>query len=438
MRLATGLIVRHLDERFKLRPGKYYSSEKMELSANPSIRNRTGLIASSVILFNTFTWFYIFRAVLRTNLAVDSTVAFFAVFDAMVILSGILGALVSKQVKRSHILYSWITVGIIATIFAAFLDTMSFQNLMIAAFFFGFSFGFGIPSGLAYFADCTKYENRGSISGLLFMLSIVISFVFFGLLGDSRFWILTFSAVWRIVGLLALVLLRPKKVEMEHREATMFRSILGDRSFVLYIIPWLLFCLVDNIEKPYFISLARSQGSAGEAFIALDEFLEPLIGIVFAAISGFVADRIGRKKVVLYGFIALGIAFAALSVAPTFPAFWYITSAIDGIAWGVFYVMFVLVLWGDISQSNSIREKYFALGGIPFFFAEFVGALAEPFAQNVSIQTIYAAFPMASFFLFLAVVPLMYAPETLPEKKLKERELKQYLEKAKKVKGEYV
>jgi hypothetical protein len=47
------------------------------------------------------------------------------------------------------------------------------------------------------------------------------------------------------------------------------------------------------------------------------------------------------------------------------------------------------------------------------------------------------AFSFASFFLFLAVIPLMYAPETLPEKTIKDRELKSYLEKAQKVKEEY-
>jgi hypothetical protein len=41
-----------------------------------------------------------------------------------------------------------------------------------------------------------------------------------------------------------------------------------------------------------------------------------------------------------------------------------------------------------------------------------------------------------AFFLFLAVLPLMYAPETLSEKKIKDRELKQYIEKAKKAREE--
>jgi Sec-independent protein translocase protein TatA len=42
-------------------------------------------------------------------------------------------------------------------------------------------------------------------------------------------------------------------------------------------------------------------------------------------------------------------------------------------------------------------------------------------------------FSFASLFLFLAVLPLVYAPETLPEKVMKDRDLKSYLEKAQKI-----
>jgi len=44
-----------------------------------------------------------------------------------------------------------------------------------------------------------------------------------------------------------------------------------------------------------------------------------------------------------------------------------------------------------------------------------------------------AIFSLTAFLLFLAVLPLIYAPETLPEKTMKDRELKSYIEKAQKV-----
>lgn len=47
-----------------------------------------------------------------------------------------------------------------------------------------------------------------------------------------------------------------------------------------------------------------------------------------------------------------------------------------------------------------------------------------------------AIFSFTSLFLFLAVLPLAYAPETLPLQMFKDRELKKYLEKAEKIKGQ--
>lgn len=393
------------------------------------------LITSSLILFNTLTWFYAVRAVISGTLQNPNNILFFAIFDSAVIISGVFGALIAKKVKRAWILYLWFVLGTAASLLSAFLNINVTENMSLIALLFGFSFGFGMPASLAFFADCTVFENRGRNSGLLFTLSNLGSFLFLFSLAESLHAILVASSIWRITGVIALLLIKPKNVEKEVKERPSFQSILRNRTFILFFIPWLLFCLVDNLEKPYGIALAKMSGAT--EFIAFDEVLEPLVGTIFAFIAGFVVDKIGRKKIIMYGFISLGITFAALSLAPTLQIFWYIMSAVDGMAWGIFYVMFVLVLWGDISSPNSIRERYFALGSIPFFLAEFLGKIIYPFAQEVSRENIYAAFPIASFFLFLAVLPLMYAPETLPEKQIRERELKGYVEKAKKIADKY-
>ena len=46
----------------------------------------------------------------------------------------------------------------------------------------------------------------------------------------------------------------------------------------------------------------------------------------------------------------------------------------------------------------------------------------------------YGVFSLAAFFLFIAVTPLLYAPETLPQKKIQERQLKIYTKEALKLK----
>jgi len=111
----------------------------------------------------------------------------------------------------------------------------------------------------------------------------------------------------------------------------------------------------------------------------------------------------------------------------------YLFLTLDGITWGLFVSVFFMAIWGDLGE-NREKEKYYALGGLPNLLANFVSILISPYASAISPT---AAFSFASFFLFLAVIPLMYAPETLPEKKIRERELKGYIDKAKKVKEKY-
>jgi hypothetical protein len=53
--------------------------------------------------------------------------------------------------------------------------------------------------------------------------------------------------------------------------------------------------------------------------------------------------------------------------------------------------------------------------------------------EAVVPENAYAVFSFTAFFLFIAVLPLVYAPETLPEKIMHQRELKKYLEKAQKI-----
>jgi steroid 5-alpha reductase family enzyme len=109
---------------------------------------------------------------------------------------------------------------------------------------------------------------------------------------------------------------------------------------------------------------------------------------------------------------------------------WIFYTLVDGIAWGAFYTIFLITLWGDLAQGRS-SEKYYAIGGLPYLFSNFMRLWLGSYVADAVTSS--AVFSFASIFLFLAVLPLVYAPETLPEKTIKDRELKQYIDKAKKI-----
>jgi len=234
------------------------------------------------------------------------------------------------------------------------------------------------------------------------------------------------TVLWRMIGAsLFLLTYRQKQVEQEPKVPS-YLSILSRRDLIFYLVPWIMFCLLNWIESPLLTNLF------GETYNLIG-FVEVIIAGVSALVGGLIADFAGRKRVIIIGFIILGLGYAVLSLISGLRVSWYIYAALDGIAWGMFAAVFFMTLWGDLGGGNQ-KEKYYVVGGLPYLLGMFMSELVKPYIKVMPLTT---AFSLASFFLFLAVLPLMYAPETLPEKRIKERELKGYVEKAKKTKEKY-
>jgi len=193
-----------------------------------------------------------------------------------------------------------------------------------------------------------------------------------------------------------------------------------------------MFWLVDRSEEFLLISFLKN--SFGLDFYTFTQLTSAIVVCSFAFISGALSDFVGRKRVITSGFVALGLGYAMIGFAPTNLFSWYLWIVADGIAWGTFFTVFILVLWGDLSNPG-FREKYYLLGNIPFFLTSFIQLFLAPF---VALMEPSSAFSVAAFFLFLAVLPLMYAPETLPERKIRLRQLRSYVEAAKKVREKYL
>jgi MFS family permease len=235
---------------------------------------------------------------------------------------------------------------------------------------------------------------------------------------------------WRGLGLLIFILLKRPDEEKKMSESPKnqsFGKVVHDRSFTLYLFPWFMFNLIDIFERPVL------NGIIGAEFLEFSKMVEPLVAILSIMLGGLLADRIGRKRVVIYGFVSLGVAYAVIGLANQNPLSWYFYMLIDGVAYGILWLIFLLVMWGDLSE-HGVREKYYVIGTTPFLIAPVLPVIMAPLSTVVQRDAVLS---LASFFLFLAVLPLMYAPETLPEKKIELRRLRGYLEQAKKLKDKH-
>lgn len=383
------------------------------------------------VVFNSLVWFTLTyalfsNAVNTLSLGVIENLMLFLTYYVGVAFSAVLGAMFFPR-SRDTCLLLWMFAGAVMTLLLTTVFHNSLLLNILISLLLGISIGIGLPSTLAYFADSTHVENRGAYGGLIYGTvgfgSIVLIMLLSAFEPIQGFVLL---ALWRLLGLVGFFFSRGKTAVSSSRRSPTYRSILSRRDLILYLLPWIMFSLVNFTESPILEKVF------GDLF-ALVGFLEVGVSGFFVIIGGMLADLVGRKRMVMAGFIVLGIEYAVLSLFSEMDFSLYLYTAFDGFAWGMFAAVYFMTLWGDLA-GNVEKEKFYAVGGLPYLLASYLSIVIRPYVGTIGPAT---AFSLASFFLFLAVLPLTYAPETLPEKKIIDRQLRDYVEKAKKAKEKY-
>jgi MFS family permease len=384
-----------------------------------------------VLLVNVFTWFYMTPLVVSGILVemgripIAQEVLIWSTFYGSIVISSIIGAVIAKKVNRLKFIYAWIAIGTITSILPILFSSFTWIDLLVISILLGTSFGLGIPSCLSYFGDITQVENRGRISGIVllaaYMTTAILAIPIRGL--ETPINLIIFAG-WRSLGLIVLFLHPNEKIISSKRKMDgSFSELFKDRTFGFYILAWIMFCLVDRMVSPVVLSI--------DDIADYHSIITPILVSITSVIAGILADRIGRKKIILTGFISLGIAYALVGITQGDPLAGYFFLVINGISAGLLFVTFFLTLWGDISQSG-FREKYYAIGILPLHLTYILGLNLEGYILGIK-----SIFSVAAFFLFIAVLPLLYAPETLPEKNIEIRKLRRFADNAKKMKEKY-
>jgi MFS family permease len=334
-----------------------------------------------VLLFDALAWYYMTPIMIKNILSVLGITAYegelviWSAYSLAIIGSGIVGSILSKKTSRLHLLYVWTILGVITSLLPALLDNFTRMHVLIISVLFGISFGLGMPSCLAYFADSTLMERRGRTGGIILLITNMSAPLLAIVL--SEFDLVVYSIIlasWRAFGL-TVFLLKPNETtvsETETKKNSSFMSVFRDKSFILYFVAWLMFCFIDRFEWPI-LSDFFNDFHQNLLFTT-----SPLIASFSALVAGQLSDWIGRKRMILYGFVALGIAYAIIGIAPEEPISPYFYLAINSIAIGTLWVNFLLILWGDLSQSGT-REKYYVIGVAPFFLTDIVQLLSSQF-----------------------------------------------------------
>jgi MFS family permease len=316
-------------------------------------------------------------------------------------------------------------VGALFSFMAGAINPSESWQIGLIGLLLGVSLGFGMPACISRYSDSIPSENRGRISGITLFAS-GIGIAAFSIAGINEILLLgIILGLWRILSLLGILLpsKSPLRIIAANRSSIKYKKIFSQRSFIFYFIPWVMFSMINYLVAP----VSSAGGEANQGYYSLVQ--TGFMGLS-ALLGGFFIDSMGRKRIAVAGFILLGIGTAILGINSIEPFALYFNAIIDGIAWGFLLVLFILTIWGDLSYGTS-SDKYYAIGVLPFFVSKFldltIGSKITSFFGGSP-----ALFSFGAFFLFIAVLPLIYAPETLPEKLMKDRDLKSYVENAKK------
>jgi|APSaa5957512576_1039674.scaffolds.fasta_scaffold25739_1 MFS family permease len=349
----------------------------------------------------------------QSNLFVSSL---FMLFYGVSIL---FGGYLSDKYDRRRLIQLWSLGGVlIQTVFAFFHST---ENLPLFSVVIGLSLGWGLPACFSYLSDVTSIEERGRVSGIL-QLIVFLLVLFIVVLPQGYVDVQT--AIYISIVIRGITLLVPvSESTLEKRERVSYVEILKVKRNLVYLIPWVIYNICNSLLM--FVEQGIPNTDAYVDVFATGPILFFLATCFFGVLSGFLADRSGRKLPLILGFITLGTAYAfvGISVAPSNIMLLYL---FQGIAWGFILVCYQWIILGDLAKDYQC-DKYYAIGLVIPPLIETLFLSYSTVVQPTISPNLVAS--ILSIIMFISVLPLLFAPETLPDELIQDRRFKEYMRK---------
>ena len=235
--------------------------------------------------------------------------------------------------------------------------------------------------------------------------------------------VILISIIVKMTGFFPLVL---DSIDRKSGIKVKWKKILSHKSFSYFLLAYILFNVCSGLVTV--VWQARPEGIEWEVANANANVIRYL-GIAFVAlVTGFVADKIGRKKPVIVGLVLLGISYALVGLDFNPTTFFY-QHIFSGLAWGILIVLYTSIP-GDFALEGT-AERFYAFGVIiPFILYTGING-SWRFIDTPPPIDIFST--ILSIALFLSVIPILYSSEPLSESKIKEIKLKDYTKKVSEV-----
>lgn len=380
--------------------------------------------ASSLFLFFYLLAFYGVITILIPNLFFPSDIrlSIKIALNLTICISILLGSIISKRINKAAFVYCAPLILILLS-FLLFAANGFFQVMLVLIM--AAIFGSGILLSFQFFKDVTTAIERGRIAGIMAFLILPTVF-FLELIPLNSLNYLYFPILTVTLNLgsffAGMKMLQRRKQIVEKSKRDRVEKYFEKRVVVLYSIPWILFSIV-NVTIAQAISsnvITNLPASQHISLIGLQT-----IGVCLGAVlAGFLTDFYGRRitlivSLTLYGIsaVAQGIFyFDALSIG----------YFINGTSWGLLFVLYFFVIFGDLSN-NSNTLKMYAIGLFTYFFATTIGQIYQVYLPDITISSL-----LTCLIIFLSIIPVFIAPELMSSEFIYNLKIKRHMKSIKK------
>jgi MFS family permease len=367
---------------------------------------KRGFLAAMIPSFSFLSWYAVVSVFVLQHIIGSSSEAYLianAAFNFSIVISLMVSGLFIDKFNRIHIIY---VCSIVTSILSSMLlITPSTLLRLLLVFIAGIFFSMAHLAGFTYFWSLTVSWERGRTAGLIGLFSLPINYLILFMAEMFDFFAIIMIVV--ILGLMTLVikLLNPEnkallttKKEDEERHPER-------KTFFLYAAPWILFSLVNatlarNISTNILQSIQTS-------FYLLLLVLQLGAAVLGAMVGGIIADFFGRRVSLVFSLTVYGLGSALIGLTGLYEVL-HIVYFTNGLNWGILWVLYIFVIWGDLANRKNCAKIYSI--GLTIFYT--VTGVSSLMSQTSQIPLIISSLA-SCLLIFLSNIPLLLAPELL-------------------------
>jgi MFS family permease len=391
------------------------------------LMTKRGLILNVILFFILYMLYFVFSLYIPLHFIPSG--AYQLVVQALynfVIVIGI--TVTSFFIHKYNKLRVICVCAIVITTLAPFLFFVS-NGILRLTLIFGVALFSGVwqLTFLTYFWSLTVPEERGRVAGFIVFVSLLLNLVTYtvveGILNYSMSIIL---GIILSLSALILVLLRPKRTSLTTKKDEKEGYYSEKRTILLYIGPWVLFSFINaTLAKNISFHISNQVPSSPYLFLTILQIIATIFG---ALAGGVIADFFGRRGSLAFSLTLYGISSALAGIGSNYALLCFVYVA-NGLSWGILFVMYSFVIWGDLANKKNFAKVY-AVGLITLYLTQGIGFL--PLQQILQIPLVVSSL-LSCLLIFLSIIPIFLAPELLPAVFREKVRLKTHLRAVKKI-----